>query len=187
MKAAFSLGNPGQEYQHTRHNLGRMAVERYLQSKQLTSSQVDKSISYLQTCKLVNLQTVLLVEPLVYMNQSGLAVKEVYETFSLKLEDCLIIYDDFAIEFGKFKAKAGGGAGGHHGMLSIIEIMGTEEIPRLRIGIGKPQHIEDLTEYVLSEFSAEEQKQLDAILDRVAEAIDCFFKQGIEAVMNRFN
>lgn len=187
MKAAFGLGNPGEPYQNTRHNLGHMAVERYLQSKQLASSQVDKLTSYLQTCKLVNLQTILLVEPLVYMNQSGLAVKEVCEAFNLKLKDCLIVYDDFVIEFGKLKAKAGGGAGGHHGMLSIIEAMGTEEIPRLRIGIGHHQPLEDLTEYVLSEFGIEEKKQLDAILNRAAEAIDCFFKYGIEAVMNRFN
>jgi len=192
MRAAFGLGNPGSEYQHTRHNLGRMAVERHFQSSlkanKFTSWQVAnvKSASVLE-CKLADSQTVLLVEPKVYMNQSGLAVKEVCETFRLKPCDCLIVYDDFAIEFGRLKAKAGGGAGGHRGMLSIIEAMGTEEIPRLRIGIGNNQPLEDLTEYVLSEFSNEEQKQLDAILDRAAEAIDCFFKHGIEAVMNRFN
>ncbi len=192
MKAAFGLGNPGEPYQNTRHNLGRLAVERYFQN----SLKVNKFASWqvtnfkfadVLTCKLANLQTVLLVEPKVYMNQSGLAVKEVCEAFDLKLEDCLIAYDDFAIEFGKLKAKASGGAGGHHGMLSVIETMGTEEIPRLRIGIGHNQQIEDLTEYVLSEFSREEQKQLNGILDRAAEAIDCFFNYGIEAVMNKFN
>lgn len=192
MKAAFGLGNPGSEYQHMRHNLGHMAVERYFKNSLKVNTLTRFHVETLKhadvlTCKRANLQTVLLVEPQFYMNQSGLAVKEVYEAFHLELDDCLIVYDDFAIEFGKLKAKAGGGAGGHHGMLSIIETLDTEEIPRLKIGIGHNQPLEDLTEYVLSEFSTEEQKQLDEILDRAAEAIDCFFEHGIEAVMNKFN
>jgi len=181
-KAAFGLGNPGKLYEHTRHNLGLQAIDHYLKFFGQKASLLEKSYALVY-----RLDDLLLVKPLVYMNLSGLAVKEVYSEFGLRLEDCLIVYDDFAIPFGQLRAKARGGAGGHHGMESVIAELGSEEIPRLRIGIGTEEGPGNLTEYVLGELSLKERQLLSTILDRAAEAIDCFFKKGITAVMNNFN
>lgn len=128
----------------------------------------------------------LLAKPLTYMNRSGIAVKEVYDRFHLSKEDCLIIYDDFDLKLGQLRARSKGGAGGHKGMASIIEQVESEEIPRLRIGIGD-KWTGELTEYVLSEFSEGEQEIVDRVLHRAAEAIDCFYQCGIEKVMDSFN
>jgi len=180
-KAAFGLGNPGAKYRNTRHNLGRLAVECYLKRQRgLKRLTCDTAEAY-------RLGDHLVVKPLTYMNLSGLAAREILERFGLLPQQMLIVYDDVALPFGVMRARAKGGAGGHHGMESIIEALGTEEIPRLRLGIGSDPLPKDLTGYVLGEFEAEERSKLDEFLKRAADAIDCFFRCGIEAVMNRFN
>lgn len=182
MKAIVGLGNPGRKYERTRHNMGRLAVrsflERYTQSPRTKN---DFSVVY----RLSDLA--LVVEPLIYMNVSGVAVREICEHYPVTPQECLIVYDDYAIPFGKLRARKGGSAGGHHGMQSVIEELHTEEIPRLRIGIGTEQSLSDLTEYVLGEFTPEEQAKLPEILARAADAIECFIQTDIETVMNRFN
>ena len=187
MKAIVGLGNPGQTYERTRHNIGRLAVRSFLQRcSQLHKTEHDFSVVY----RLVGAQhavPLLIVEPMVYMNVSGIAVKEICQRHSIAPRDCLIVYDDYAIPFGRLRARKSGGAGGHHGMESVILELGTEEIPRLRIGIGRDQPLTDLAEYVLGEFTAKEQTQLPDILSRAADAIECFVQTDIETVMNRFN
>lgn len=183
-KAAVGLGNPGTQYQNTRHNLGFLAVDRYLElsSRKPEPLECTRALCY-------RLGNILIAKPLTYMNLSGLAVLEIRERFHLAPEQFLIVYDDYALPFGVLRVRARGGSGGHHGMESIIEVLGTEEIPRLRlgIGIGTNQPLDDLTAYVLSRFTPEEQKELDGFLTRAAEAIDCFFQKDINAVMNEFN
>ncbi len=182
MKAVVGLGNPGRVYERTRHNMGRLAVRSFLDRfTQIQKTEHDFSVVYHVS------DTALVVEPSVYMNLSGIAVKEICQRYSVPPSDCLIVYDDYALPFGKLRARKGGGAGGHHGMESVIFELGTDEIPRLRIGIGSPQPLRDLTDYVLGEFTQEEQAQLPAILGRAADAIECFVQTDIEAVMNRFN
>ncbi len=181
MKAVVGLGNPGKEYERTRHNVGRMAVRSFLAGFAWSRIEHDFSIVY----RLGNLA--LIVEPLTFMNVSGIAVKEICEKYPVTPQECLIVYDDYTILFGKLRARKRGGAGGHHGMESIIAELQTEEIPRLRIGIGTEQPLSDLTEYVLGQFTAAEQAKLPEILARAADAIECFVQTDIETVMNRFN
>jgi len=129
----------------------------------------------------------LLVKPLTYMNRSGLAVREIVERFKLNPEDCLIIYDDFDIPLGKLRARAKGGPGGHKGLESIIEELGTEEIPRLRIGIGREGFHGDLTAYVLGHLTPAELEVLDQVLERAVEAIDLFYEEGIDVMIQEVN
>jgi PTH1 family peptidyl-tRNA hydrolase len=162
--------------------MGRLAVRSFLERfTQLQKTEHDFSVVYHVS------DAVLVVEPLVYMNASGIAVREICQRYSVPPWDCLIVYDDYALPFGKLRARRSGGAGGHHGMESVILELGTDEIPRLRIGIGSSQPLEDLTDYVLGEFTEEEQAQLPLILARAADAIECFVQTNIETVMNRFN
>jgi len=181
-KAAVGLGNPDPQYERTRHNLGFLAVDYYLERY----GQDPKRLEW-DTAILYYLRGTLIAKPLTYMNRSGLAVWEISRRFGLSPEEILIVYDDVMLPFGTLRARARGGAGGHHGMESIIEALGTEEIPRLRLGIGTEPLPEDLTNYVLSEFSSAEHEKLDGFLIRAADAIECFFKRGIEAMMNEFN
>jgi PTH1 family peptidyl-tRNA hydrolase len=181
-KVAVGLGNPGSRYRHTRHNLGFLALDRYLERSRRKPEVIERG-----TACIYRLGDLLLAKPLTYMNRSGWAVREILEEFQLPPQGCLIIYDDYALPFGVLRARAHGGPGGHHGMESILQTLGTEEIPRLRMGIGNGAPHEDLTEYVLAEFTGEEEAKLDEFLAQAAEAIDCFFASDIDAVMNRFN
>ncbi len=182
MKAVIGLGNPGRHYERTRHNIGRLAVRSFLERcPQLPRTENDFSVVY----RLSDLA--LIVEPLVYMNVSGIAVKEICERYPVTPQECLIVYDDYAIPFGKLRVRKRGSAGGHHGMESVLAELQTEEIPRLRIGIGTEQPLSDLIDYVLGEFTQEEQARLPEILTRAANAIECFIQTDIETVMNRFN
>jgi len=181
-KAAFGLGNPGPLYERTRHNLGFLALDAYLQRYGRDARHLRRSEAFFY-----QLGDRLLVKPLTYMNLSGQAVRQVCQDFQLTPGDCLIIYDDYGLPWGRLRARARGGAGGHHGMVSIIEALGTREIPRLRLGIGSGEPRADLVEYVLSPFTPDEEQQLPTLLERAASAIDLFFRQGIEAVMQTFN
>jgi PTH1 family peptidyl-tRNA hydrolase len=182
MRAAFGLGNPGPQYALTRHNLGFMAVDAYLQRYGRGARPV-KSFQAL----LYRLDDRLLVKPLTYMNLSGFAIRQACQEYQLSPPDCLIVYDDYALPFGRLRARTRGGAGGHHGMRSIIKVLGTQEIPRLRLGIGSAEPKADLVEYVLAPFTPDEEKELPALLGRAADAIDLFFREGIDAVMQKFN
>lgn len=182
MKAIVGLGNPGLEYERTRHNMGRLAVRSFLgRCAPLPKTELDFSVIY----RLGDLA--LIVEPLTYMNVSGIAVREICERYPVTPQELLIVYDDYALPFGKLRARKRGSAGGHHGMESVIAELHTEEIPRLRIGIGTEQQLPDLVDYVLGEFTQEEQARLPEILARAADAIECFIQTDIETVMNRFN
>jgi PTH1 family peptidyl-tRNA hydrolase len=191
--AVFGLGNPEERYQGTRHNLGCIVIDRYLKRlrgkllrgllarMRLRPRRVDHALVYRAK------EDLLLVKPLTYMNKSGLAVREIIERFKLKPEDCLIVYDDFDIPLGRLRARAKGGPGNHKGLKSIIEELGSEEIPRLRIGIGKEGFCGDLTDYVLGRLTPEELEVLEGVLERAVAAIDLFYEKGIEKMMQEIN
>ncbi len=183
-KAAVGLGNPGAQYARTRHNLGFLAIDRFLELQAEKPLKLESS-----TVLLYRVDDVLVAKPMTYMNRSGLAVRELVARFRLAPSQILIVYDDHALPLGTMRARARGSSGGHHGMESIIAALGTEGIPRLRLGIATETSsaLEDLTEYVLGQFTPEEEEKLAPLLTRAAEAIDCFFQQDIAAVMNRFN
>lgn len=181
-KAVVGLGNPGQRYARTRHNLGFMAVDRYL--SELASP--ARSVRCHQA-DAVRTDSALIGKPTTYMNRSGHAVLELMERFQILPEECLIVYDDVDLPFGKLRARPRGGPGSHNGIASVIEQAQTKDFPRLRLGIASEPMPTDLVGFVLSPFTPEERDDLDAYLDRVAEAIDAFVAHDIDAVMNRFN
>jgi len=201
VKCVFGLGNPGVRYRRTRHNLGFLAIDRYLEElrrrapppsplQALLSREARLARARLRGRRLDEAliwrpkEDLLLVKPLTWMNRSGLAVREVVERFGLELGDCLIIYDDLSLPLGELRARAKGSAGGHRGMGSVIEELGTEEVPRLRIGIGKPNWQGDLTAYVLGEFTPEEWPIIERALTRAARAIEVFREQGLERLIS---
>lgn len=186
LKAVFGLGNPGKRYKNTRHNVGFMVIDHYLTQKPEVKR--ARRVSTKANSMVYRSEDLILVKPLTFMNRSGIAMKEICQEFGLEMENCLVVYDDLDIDLGELKAKYEGGAGGHRGMQSIIETMGTNKIPRLKVGIGnKKLSGPDLVDFVLDEFTPKEKKILHLIYKRVLQAIQYFQNSGIFCVMNRIN
>ncbi|MBC7329440.1 aminoacyl-tRNA hydrolase [bacterium] len=180
MKIVFGLGNPGRLYQKTRHNVGFMVVSRLARKmglkfeKKYCSSRVAEG------------EAIVLAKPYTYVNLSGKAAKALLQRFSLSPQDMLVICDDVALPLGRIRIRRKGSDGGHNGLRSIIKELGTEDFPRLRVGIGR-EGIKDLVEYVLGEFEKEEMKILEKVLDVAVDAVECILKEGIEEAMNKYN
>lgn len=186
LKAVFGLGNPGKRYKNTRHNVGFMVIDYYL--TQEPKIKRARRVSIKANSMVYSSENLILVKPLTFTNRSGIAMKEIRQEFGLEMENCLVVYDDLDIDLGELKAKYEGGAGGHRGIQSIIETMGTNKIPRLKVGIGnKKVEGPDLVDFVLDEFTHQEKKILLAICKRALEAIQYFQNSGIFCVMNRIN
>jgi PTH1 family peptidyl-tRNA hydrolase len=176
------LGNPGPRYADTRHNVGFQVVERLAERLDLSfrSGRGD----YLLASGASEIQ---LLKPLTYMNNSGLAVRQALDYFAIDIARLLIVFDDHQLPLGKLRLRAGGSDGGHNGMASVIQHLGVQEIPRLRLGISAAFEKGDMADYVLSTFSKTEQKLLPEIYDRASEAVLSFVHDGIVPAMNKFN
>ncbi len=184
------LGNPGPKYETTRHNVGFMALDHFAASSNCPLRQGKFSGEFCRQ-RLFS-QQVCLVKPMTFMNRSGSCVAAFVRFFKIPLANILIIHDDLDLPFSRVKVVAGGGAGGHNGVRSIIQALGTKKIARVKIGIGRPALDENghgipVDHYVLSEFSSDETKTLTNLLPKVDEAITLFLQQGIERCMNRIN
>jgi len=179
------LGNPGREYRQTRHNIGFMLLDSLAGNLKLTFSRVESKS--LVTRGDYSGRRLLLAKPQTYMNLSGQAVGALAHYYKVPQENILIVYDDVDLPFGLLRVRAAGGSGGHKGMISIIERLASQEIPRLRMGIGRPPGRMEAADYVLKNFSQAETSELPAILERGVEAVYTFITQGIEAAMNRYN
>ena len=185
MWVIIGLGNPGKKYRETRHNIGFQAVEKLATAWGI---QIKKKVS----CSLTGQgnwqgESVFLVLPQTYMNQSGEAIKELISGAEARLEEFLVICDDMALPIGSIRLRAQGSAGGHQGLNSMIQQLGTDYFTRLRIGISFPKIKEDVSEYVLSPFSKEEWKKLEPVLDEVPKICEIWMHQGIQKAMSRFN
>ncbi|HHR84928.1 MAG TPA: aminoacyl-tRNA hydrolase [Candidatus Acetothermia bacterium] len=182
MKAVFGLGNPGLEYALSRHNVGFDVIDLYRKRHcpRLKGRLIDSALVYKS-------RDLFLVKPMTYMNSSGKAVKAIIERLRISYEDALIVYDDLDIPLGDMKILAAGGPGSHKGMMSIVSSLGSEEIPRLRVGIGHEGRPPDQVNYVLGKFTDAEWEKIYPILERSAEAIATFRTEDINAVMTRFN
>lgn len=181
-KAVFGLGNPGRAYTYTRHNIGFEVID------QIRSMHRGGRRGRVQDSALVYcLDGWLLVKPLTFMNESGMAVRAVLQRHGVRPEDALMVYDDLDLPLGRIRLLADGGAGSHRGMQSILETMGTQAIPRLRIGIGEEGRTVSRRAYVLERFSREEWARIVPVVRRAAEAVDVFRTQGIDAAMTQFN
>ena len=180
------LGNPGSKYVMTRHNTGFMAVDA-LASNYNISLKPFKTQRYEIGEGLVSNQPVLLMKPLTYMNKSGEAISHTLNYYDILPSSLLVVHDDIDMPLGLFKFTKGGGSGGHNGIRSIINFIGTNGFPRLKIGIGRPTGLIPIDQYVLSVFTKCERDILQNVLTLALEGVICFIQKGIDTAMNEFN
>jgi len=181
----IGLGNPGREYDQTRHNIGFLVIDRFAERWNVRVEKYRyKSLmgEYRQ-----EYFKAILVKPQTFMNNSGQAVRSFFNFYKPPLSQVLVIYDDLDIPFGTIRIRQDGGSGGQKGMKSIIEHLGTDDFPRMRVGIGRPPGKMDSTDFILDKFRPKEQVDLDIILNYCADALDVFIKDGIEMAMTSFN
>ena len=180
------LGNPGKEYAHTRHNCGFRALD--ILAEKL-SCRVDKGKfqGLYGQCTWQG-RKLLLLKPQTYMNLSGRSVLQLSAYFNIPPQRIIVMFDDISLEPGRLRLRADGSAGGHNGIKSIISELGSQDFPRVKIGVGAKPHPEfDLADWVLSGFSAQEEKALSSALDRAADAALCIIEKGVPEASNRFN
>ena len=191
MKLIVGLGNPGKTYAHNRHNAGFRCLNYFarLHSLRFDHRQCRARVGIAE----LKGEKLLLARPRTFVNLSGNSVVCLVHKHDIPLSDLLVIYDDLDLPLGKIRLRQGGGSGGHKGMNSIISALGSEDFPRIRVGIGRPQAEEQsisedaIVNYVLSDFSRQEEATIKPVIVKVAEAIDCFITEGIEAAMSKFN
>jgi PTH1 family peptidyl-tRNA hydrolase len=174
------LGNPGREYAETRHNVGFALVDRLA-----SRDRADWRHERRWQAEVAKAGPVFLLKPLTYMNLSGQSVRAVADFYKIEPAQVLIVLDDFALPLGKLRFRTHGSSGGHNGLQSVIEHLGTPAVPRLRIGIGTATA--STVDHVLGRFALDERALLAQSLDRAVEAIDCAQTRGLEAAMNTYN
>jgi peptidyl-tRNA hydrolase, PTH1 family len=181
----IGLGNPGREYKDTRHNFGFMLIDRItvrlnargmkVQSKAIVMNAVHEE------------RKLILAKPQTFMNLSGQSVQGLIHFYKVPLTNVMILSDDLDIPFGTIRIRASGGPGGQRGLSSILEKLGTKEVPRMRLGIGRPPGRMDPAAYVLQNFSRDEMKSISEILDHATDAVFAFVTHGLNKAMNEFN
>ncbi len=183
MKLVVGLGNPGKRYSETRHNLGFKVVNELARRHRVEreESRFDAVIGH---CR-IGPEKVFLMKPLTYMNLSGKSVQPMLRFYKMPLEDLLVIYDDMDLPVAELRIRATGGSGGHKGIASISQLLGTQDFARLRIGIGRPPH--GAVDWVLSAPLGEERLELDSAVSRAADAVESWVKEGLIKTMNQFN
>jgi PTH1 family peptidyl-tRNA hydrolase len=184
MIAIVGLGNPGRRYRGTRHNVGRDVVERV--ADKLGVRLADDGWARSARARFGK-AAVLLAVPETYMNVSGQAVSDIARRRRVKPADLLVVYDDLDLPLGRLRLRPANGAGGHNGMRSIIDHLGTKAFPRLRVGIGRPPAGVAPEEFVLERFTSEERALIDEAVERAANAVLAVVSDGLEAAMNRIN
>ncbi|MCF6267535.1 MAG: aminoacyl-tRNA hydrolase [Desulfuromusa sp.] len=184
MKLLVGLGNPGEKYALTRHNVGFMVAEKIAQCHRITLKKKGYQGFY-GVGRVVTQETTILL-PQTFMNCSGSSVNAAYRSLGIDPGDLIIIYDDLDLPFGRLRIKVDGGHGGHNGLRDIVTVLGCKNFTRLRIGIGRPER-GDVTRHVLSRFSTKEQKRLPQLLDSAAEAVKKVLSAGVTEAMNCFN
>ena len=181
VRLVAGLGNPGPEYASTRHNVGFMVVERVAEQLGLTWEKSAKwNVLHAKDGELI------LAKPMAYMNRSGEPLRAIADFYKIEPGEILVVLDDLALPLGRLRLRARGGSGGHNGLESIILQFATEDVPRLRIGIGAAPR-QDEIDYVLSRFFDEEKAIVASAIDRAAEAVKCAIDKGLVSAMNNFN
>ena len=185
MKLIVGLGNPGKRYERTRHNLGFLIVD-YV-AKQNEVAVKRKLCSALVGESSDHGEKFLFVKPQTYMNRSGEPVKELLRRFPATADDVVVVYDDLDLPFGRIRIRPKGSAGGHRGVLSVMEELAGASFYRVRVGIGRPPQGVDPVDYVLQPFEAEESAALGGVISRAAEAVMTLLREGSRPAMERFN
>ena len=185
MYLIIGLGNPEEEYSKTRHNMGFNAINKIADQYGI---KVNKSkFQGLYESAIIEGKKVMLIKPQTYMNLSGECIKQFVDFYKIPNEDILVIYDDMDIEPGKIKIRKKGSSGGHNGMKSIIQMLGTEEFSRIRIGIGRPKHNGDEINYVIGAIQEDQIPILEEGVKKAKEAVIEILKNGIDSAMNKLN
>ncbi|TKJ46949.1 aminoacyl-tRNA hydrolase [Candidatus Aerophobetes bacterium Ae_b3a] len=185
MRVIFGLGNPGKAYEQSRHNIGFRVIDKLSQEHRI---ELNK-----HSCQAwigegeVGREEVFLVKPLTLVNAAGVSLLQLKQKHEVSLEDIMVISDDVNLELGKLRLARRGGDGGHKGLRSIIEFLGTEEFPRLRLGIDRPEEKVELKEYVLGEFTFREKKVIEETISRASQAVEMVIRQGIDETMKHYN
>jgi PTH1 family peptidyl-tRNA hydrolase len=182
LKLIVGLGNPGRDYEHTRHNVGFQVAEELARRYRVSLKNYAKWKA--RAVKIPDIG-VLVAEPTTFMNLSGWAVREIASFYQLATADLLIVYDDADLPLGRLRLRANGSAGGHNGLKSIIQELGTMEFPRLRVGVGRQAG--GLKNHVLGRFDSDEKPQIDEAVKRAADAAEVFARENIIAAMNQYN
>ena len=185
MKMIIGLGNPGKEYAQTKHNVGFMVIDAI--ADELNVAVEKKQCQALTQTANWDGQKILLVKPQTFMNLSGQAVMELLHYYNDRIDDLLVIHDDLDLPPGQLRFKQGGGAGGHNGIKNIIAHLGTQEFPRIKVGVGDKPPRMDLADYVLSRFSKEDREKMEQAFKDAAEAVEVMITEGADAAMNQFN
>jgi PTH1 family peptidyl-tRNA hydrolase len=196
VRLVVGLGNPGRRYRATRHNVGFRVVERLAERHRNALGEARFEGRFGRGR--IGGDEVAILEPLGWMNASGAGVAEAVASLPVEdpARDLLVVFDDADLPFGRLRLRPGGSDGGHRGLRDVLAILGRLDVPRLRFGIGRPQQERDTAQprpkrgtvdWVLAPFSAEEERDLPALLDRAAHAIETFLAEGVAAAMNRFN
>ena len=180
------LGNPGDQYEHTRHNVGFMVADELAERHNIP-------VQHLKFRALTNTVTVgdrkvLLMKPVTYMNLSGEAVHEAAAFYKIPPEHILVISDEVALAPGKLRVRRSGSAGGHNGLKNIIAHLGTDQFPRIRLGVGQKPHPDyDMADWVLGKFQGEDKKAVEAAVKKAADAAECLIREGVDKAMNQYN
>lgn len=200
MKLIIGLGNPGEKYEKTRHNLGFMVVEKFLKDfESVKNTSWENSTKFKSDIAQIEwqpkhgiLEKVILVKPKTYMNNSGLAVKIISDFYRISPDHIWIMHDDIDLPLGTMKIRFGGASAGHHGVESVIEHLGTDKFWRFRLGVGEKRELNDsrmknVDDFVLGTFTGQEKGRLKDVIKRGVNAIETSLEDGMESAMNRFN
>ncbi|CEN31931.1 aminoacyl-tRNA hydrolase [Paraclostridium sordellii] len=185
MYVIVGLGNPGKQYEHTRHNVGFDVID-------ILAKEYGISVTKIKHKALigegrVGSEKVILVKPQTYMNLSGETLIDIYNYYKVDSNNIVVIYDDIDLEVGKIRIRKKGSGGTHNGMRSILKCLGTNEFPRVRIGVSKPRQGQDLADFVLSRFRKEEADDIQDGLEKAAKAVDCMIRENLYLAMNKYN
>lgn len=185
MKLIVGLGNPGKQYEHTRHNIGFDCIDAICEKWDVAINQIKFNGAYATAHRPEG--KVFLLKPLTYMNLSGQCVKPFIDYFKINIEDIIVIYDDLDLETGKLRLRQKGSAGGHNGIKSLIQHLGTENFNRIRIGINRPPAGMKVPDYVLSKFSKEDENAIKDAINKTVLAVEASLNKKFLDVMNEFN
>ena len=185
VKLIIGLGNPGKPYEHTRHNIGFDVIDELANRWNAPLNQSKFNGMYASVHRPEG--KVILLKPLTYMNLSGESVRPLMDYFDIEVEDIIVIYDDLDLETGKLRLRAKGSAGGHNGIKSLIQHLGTQEFNRIRVGVNRPPAGMKVADYVLSKFSKDDQVVVKEAIDKSCDAVETALKKPFLEVMNQFN